>query len=141
MTKDTGFYRKKEDGVDYVEIKLLDDNNEEFDMETLRTIFKDTVDNNKDKLSKIVDFGAAILGDHYRGTAFMFGWVIQKIINTHEKKNDVKLRVITEVTPLDGDELKNKTVDMLEEILEKIKTGELDISDMPFMSGGMNYDE
>lgn len=137
---DTGFYRKKDGGMEYVEIKLLDDNNEEFDMENLRNIFKDTIDSNKDKLTKIVDFGASILGDHYRGTAFMFGWVVQKIINTHERKNDVKLRVVTEVSPLDSDEIKNKTVDMLEDLLEKIKSGEMDMTDMPFMTGNMDYE-
>ena len=138
--KDTGFYKKKEDGMSYVAIKLLDDNGDEFDMETLRNIFKDTIDNNRDKLEKITYFGAAILGDHYRGTAFMFGWVIQKIINTHERKNDVKLKVITEVTELNGDELKNKTVDMLEDLLEKIKSGEIDITDIPIMNGGVDYE-
>jgi len=131
MSKDTGFYRKKGDSIEHVEIVIRDDDGEEFDMETLREIFKGTIDKQKDKLEKIIDFGASILGDHYRGTSFMMGWVVNKILMTYEIKNDTKLHVTTEAEVLDKEELTEKTVDMLEDLLEKIKSGDIDLEDMP----------
>jgi len=138
---DTGFYRKNDDNnLEYVNIIIKDDDGEEFDMDTLRNIFKDTIDNQKEKLEKIIDFGAAILGDHYRGTAFMMGWVINKILMTYEHKNKIKLHVVTEVDQLDTDEIKDKTVEMLEDLLEKIKSDELDISDIPLNMRSVDSD-
>ena len=141
MNKDTGYYRKSGDNIEYVEIKLIDEDGEEFDMETLRGIFKDTLDSQKDKLEKIVDFGTAILGDHYKGVSFMFGWVVQKIINTYETKNETKLKVVPEVEQMDSEEIKVKTVDLLKDILQKIEDDEIDVTDMPLnMAGGMDYE-
>ena len=137
---DTGYYRKKDDNIEYLDVTLIDDDGEEFDMETLRNIFKDTIENKKDSLEKIIDFGTAILGDHYKGVPFMFGWVIQKIINTYEIKNDTKLKIQVNTETLDTDEIKDKTVDMLEDLLDRIKTGDLDITDMPLNMNGMDYE-
>jgi len=137
---DTGFYRKKNDGIEYVDIVIKDEDGEEFNMGTLRTICKDTIEKQKDKLEKIVDFGASILGDHYRGAAFMMGWVVNKILTTYEIKNDTKLHVTTETETLDTDEIKEKTVDMLEDLLERIKSGDLDLEDMPLNMNNMDGD-
>jgi len=137
---DTGFYRKKGNDIEYVDIVIKDDDGEEFDMETLRSIFKDAIDKQKEKLEKIVDFGASILGDHYRGTAFMMGWVVNKIITTYEIKNETKLHVTTEAETLDKEEITEKTVDMLEDLLEKLKSGELDLEDMPLNMKNMDGD-
>lgn len=138
---DTGYYRKGEDGVEYVEVKLVDqESGEEFDMETLKGVFKDTIDAQRDKLDKIVDFGTAILGDHYKGVSFMFGWVVQKIIGTYEVKNGTKLRVEINPEAIDADEIQQKTVDLLEDLLEKVKNGDIDVSDMPVNMSGMGYE-
>jgi len=109
-------------------------------MEHLRNIFKDTIDSQKEKLEKIVDFGTAILGDHYKGVSFMFGWVVQKIINAYEQKNGVKLKILTEIEALEQDEIKAKTVDILEDLLNKIKNDEIDLEDMPLNFNGVEYD-
>jgi len=137
---DTSYYRKSEDSIEQIEIKLIDSDGEEFDMQTLRTIFKDTLDNQKDKLEKIIDFGTGILGDHYKAVPFMFGWVIQRIINTYEQKNDTKLTIETVETALDSDEIKEKTLSVLENLIEDIKNDELDIADMPLNMTGMDYE-
>lgn len=137
---DTGYYRKKGSELEYVDIKLIDEDGEEFDMEHLRNIFKETIENQKEKLEKIVDFGTAILGEHHKGVSFMFGWVVQKIINAYENKNDVKLKVVTDAQRIDNDEIKTKTIDLLEELLEKVKSDDFDISDLPLNMSNVDYD-
>jgi len=137
---DTGYYRKKNDNIEYVNISIIDDDGDEFEMDTLREIVKKTVDDKQDKLEKIVDFGAAITGDHYRGSAFMLGWVISKILGAYETNNEIKLHVHSDVEELDASEIKEKTVDMLEEMLEKIKNGDLDVSDMPLNMSRLDDD-
>jgi len=137
---ETGFYRKNGDNIEYVRIVIKDDDDEEFDMETLHGIFKDTIDKQREKLKKIVDFGASILGDHYKGTSFMMGWVVNKILTTYEIKNETKLHVSTEAEDLDTDELKDKTVETLEDLIERIKSGELDLDDMPLNMSNVDRD-
>ena len=50
---DTGYYRKKDGNIEYVDNVIKDDDGEEFDMETLREIFKDTIENQKDKITAL----------------------------------------------------------------------------------------
>ena len=140
MSKETGFYRKVDGAIEFVTIKLFDTDDEEFDMDTLKTIFKDTLEEQKEKLEKMVDLGTAILGDRHKGVYFMFGWVIQKIIGTYEAKNNTKLRINVDVESMDNDEIKDKTVEALEDILEKIKNDDIDLSDMPMNMGGIDYE-
>ena len=109
-------------------------------METLREIVKSTIDKKSDKLQKIVDFGAAITGDHYKGTSFMIGWVISKILMSYEQQNDTKLHVLSESEIIDDSEIKEKTISMLEDMLDKIKNDEIDISDMPLNMSRLDDD-
>ena len=137
---DTGYYRKKNGDIEYVNITIKDDDGDEFEMDVLREIVKKTIDEKQDKLEKIIDFGVAITGDHYKGTSFMLGWVISKILTSYENKNDIKLHISSESETLAEDEIKNKTVDMLEDLLEKIKNDDLDISDLPLNMSRLDDD-
>ncbi len=137
---DAGFFRKKDNELEHVSVVIKDDDGEIFDMEQLKIIFKDSVDKQKDKLEKIIDLGASILGDHYKGSFFMMGWVINKILTTYEQKNETKLHVTTEIETLDGEEIKEKTVEMLEDLLTRIKSGDVDLEDMPLNFSNVDTD-
>ena len=125
-----GFYKKSDDDIVFVKVNITDNEGVEFDMDTLKEIFHKSISNNQSKLKPVIDFGAAITGDHYKGTAFMMGWVINKILTTYELKNDTKLKVDTIEEQIDLDEIKDQTVTIIEDLLTKIKSDEFDISDL-----------
>ena len=127
----TGYYRKNDNNLEYVNIKLIDSDQDEVDIESIRKTYKKLIMDNKDKIEKIIDFGIAVTGDHYKAIAFMNGWVIHTIISNYEKVYDTKISIVTENEKIDEDEIKEKTIEMMYELIQKIENDELDLSDIP----------
>ena len=139
MSTSNGFYRKTKSGDnEFVTVTITDDDGEEFEITNLRSIFKETLEEQKDKLEKIVNFGTAFLGDYHKGVVFMFGWVVMKIIATYEAKNDTKLHINIDTEILDKEEVKDKTLVVLKDVIERIENDEIDLTDLPLYMSGMD---
>ena len=124
------FYAVADNDIKKIEVSIEDSNGENFDMDELKQTFNKSIKKQKDKVDNITKLGMAIIGDQTMADAFMFGWVLQKIVANYENINNTKLTVKTKESSIDKNEIKNTTAEMFNNIADKIKSGEVDIVDM-----------